>query len=208
MYQAMQRFNECRTADTPDEFWCLEHLPVYTLGMAGRREHILEQGGVPLFKTDRGGQVTYHGPGQLVVYLLIDLRRKSIPVRRFVHLIEQALIDFCEQINIPALRKAGAPGVYVNEKKIAALGIRVRHGCTYHGLALNVGMEIEPFRYINPCGYPGLEVTQISDEGCRLDVSQTCQGLLPYLIDYLNYGDCKVNMEYNPIPDSTKNNVA
>jgi len=208
VYLAMQQFTDRRCADTPDEFWCLQHLPVYTLGMAGKREHILKQGSAPLYRTDRGGQVTYHGPGQLIVYLIIDLRRKGIPVKRYVHLIEQAVIDFCEQCDVPAKRIAGAPGVYVNEKKIAALGIRVRHGRAYHGLALNVDMDLDPFLNINPCGYYGLGVTQLTSEGCRLDVQQACEGLLPCLINCLEYGDCRVFMESSLASVAVGNNAA
>lgn len=186
-FNAMSQFTRARNENTADEIWCLQHHPVFTLGMAGKVEHILDAGNIPVIKTDRGGQVTYHGPGQLVVYLLFDLQRKGITVKRYVSLIEQSLIDMCASLDIKAERKTGAPGVYVADKKIAALGIRVKRGCSYHGLALNVDMDLSPFRQINPCGYPGLQVTQLKDEGCTLDVSSAFTSLLPYLMNHLDY---------------------
>jgi lipoyl(octanoyl) transferase len=184
---AMSQFTRARNKNIPDEIWCLQHPPVFTLGMAGKEEHILDAGGIPVIKTDRGGQVTYHGPGQLVVYLLLDLQRKGITVKRYVSLIEQSLIDMCASLDINAERKTGAPGVYVADKKIAALGIRVKRGCSYHGLALNVDMDLSPFRQINPCGYPGLQVTQVKDEGSEMDVATAFISLLPYLMKHLDY---------------------
>jgi lipoyl(octanoyl) transferase len=161
----MQRFTDARGDDTPDEVWLVEHEPVFTLGQAGRPEHVLLPGDIPVLHVDRGGQVTYHGPGQLVVYPLLDLRRLKIGVRDYVHRIEQAVIDTLACWNIAATRRDGAPGVYVNGAKIAALGIRVRRGCAFHGLAFNVAMDLEPFRRINPCGYAGLQVTSVADLG-------------------------------------------
>ena len=185
--RAMMQFTQERNAGTMDEIWYLQHPPVYTLGMAGRDKHILKNTGIPVIKTDRGGQVTYHGPGQLVVYLLIDLLRKKFTVKRFVSLLEQSLIDMCETLSITAERRAGAPGVYVNGRKIAALGIRVKRGCSYHGLALNVNMDLAPFSNINPCGYPGLEVTQLSDFSCRMNTKHAFNLLLPILLRHLDY---------------------
>ena len=167
VYARMRRFNEGRGADTVDEIWLLQHEPVFTLGLAGRREHLLRPGAVPVRQTDRGGQVTYHGPGQIVVYTLLDLRRRNLPIKRFVSLLEQAVIDLLRRYGIAGQRRAGAPGVYVGGAKIAALGVRVRKGCCYHGLALNVDMDLAPFQAINPCGYPGLPVTQLADLGAR-----------------------------------------
>jgi lipoyl(octanoyl) transferase len=164
-YQAMQAFTEARAADTPDELWLCEHPPVFTQGMAGQAGHVLAAGAIPVVATNRGGQVTYHGPGQIVAYPLIDLRRAGIGVREYVHRIEQAVIDALAEWNIVAARRDGAPGVYVNGAKIAALGIRVRRGCTFHGLAFNVDMDLEPFHRINPCGFQGLQVTQVLDLG-------------------------------------------
>jgi lipoyl(octanoyl) transferase len=161
----MQSYTDTRGDDTPDEVWLVEHDPVFTLGQAGRPEHVLLPGDIPVLHVDRGGQVTYHGPGQLVVYPLLDLKRLKVGVRDYVHRIEQAVIDTLACWNIAATRRDGAPGVYVNGAKIAALGIRVRRGCAFHGLAFNIAMDLEPFRRINPCGYAGLQVTSVRDLG-------------------------------------------
>ena len=165
VWRAMQAFTDVRTPQTPDELWVVEHEPVFTLGQAGKWEHVLDPGTIPVIPVDRGGQVTYHGPGQIVAYPLIDLRRAGIGVREYVQRIEQAVIDTLAEWTIVALRRDGAPGVYVNDAKIAALGIRVRRGCTFHGLAFNVDMDLEPFHRINPCGFQGLQVTQMLDLG-------------------------------------------
>jgi lipoyl(octanoyl) transferase len=161
----MQRFTDARDNDTPDELWLVEHDPVFTLGQAGRPEHVLASGDIPVVRVDRGGQVTYHGPGQIVAYPLLDLRRLHVGVRELVRRIEQAIIDTLAEWNIQARRRDGAPGVYVAEAKIAALGLRVRRGCTFHGLAFNIAMDLEPFHRINPCGYAGLEVVAMDDLG-------------------------------------------
>jgi lipoyl(octanoyl) transferase len=161
----MQRLTDSRDADTVDELWVLEHDPVFTLGQAGKWEHVLLPGDIPVVPVDRGGQVTYHGPGQIVAYPLFDLRRLGIGVRELVHRIEQAIIDTLTAYRIDAARREGAPGVYVGDAKIAALGLRVRRGCSFHGLAFNVQMDLEPFARINPCGYQGLAVTQVLDCG-------------------------------------------
>ncbi|MGH8119004.1 MAG: lipoyl(octanoyl) transferase LipB, partial [Gammaproteobacteria bacterium] len=182
-YAAMAHFTRERDMHTGDEIWCLQHPPVFTLGLAGREEHVLNAGDIPVVRTDRGGQVTYHGPGQLIVYLMLDLARRSLTVKHYVYLLEQALIDMCDTFKIEASRRNGAPGVYVAGKKIAALGIRVKRGCSYHGLALNVDMDIAPFQNIHPCGYPGLEITQLKDQGCGLAVDQVFDMLLPYLME-------------------------
>ncbi len=163
--EAMSAFTDARGPDTPDELWILDHDPVFTLGQAGKPEHVLAPGDIPVVRTERGGQVTYHGPGQIVGYPLLDLRRLGIGVRELVDRIEQALIDTLEHWNIVAVRREGAPGVYVAGAKVAALGLRVRRGCTFHGLAFNVDMDLEPFHRINPCGYAGLQVTQVLDLG-------------------------------------------
>lgn len=164
-WRAMQTFTDTRDESTPDELWVLQHEPVFTLGQAGKWEHVLMPGNIPVVPVDRGGQVTYHGPGQIVAYPLIDIRRAKIGVREFVNRIEQSIIDTLETWNIVAVRKDGAPGVYVNGAKVAALGLRVRRGCTFHGLAFNVNMDLEPFHRINPCGFQGLQVTQVMDMG-------------------------------------------
>ncbi len=187
---AKQRdFTDVRDEQTADQIWCLEHPPVYTLGLAGKPEHLLNPGNIPVIKTDRGGQVTYHGPGQLVVYPLLDLKRLGISIRHYVFLLEQTLIDLLDSYGIQGERRPGAPGVYINNRKIAALGIRVRHGCCYHGLALNVDMDLTPFAGINPCGYAGLEVTRLSALGVQLSVLQVCQNLLPLLAGQLGFDE-------------------
>lgn len=162
-WQKMRYFTDVRTADTADELWFLQHPPVYTLGKNAKAEHILNAENIPVVNTDRGGQVTYHGPGQIVVYTLLDLNRLKTGVRELVTMIEQSIIDLLAGYGVAANARREAPGVYVNNAKIAALGLRVRKGCSFHGLALNVDMDLEPFSRINPCGYAGLEVTQLTD---------------------------------------------
>lgn len=169
IWRAMQSFTDSRQQDTPDELWLLSHRPVFTQGQAGKAEHVLAPGQIPVIQIDRGGQVTYHGPGQLVVYLLIDVRRASIGVRELVSIIEQAIVDTLAGVKISAQPRAGAPGVYVGDAKIAALGLRIRRGCSYHGMSLNVAMNMEPFNRINPCGYLGLPVTQVIDHTPSID---------------------------------------
>lgn len=165
VWRAMQRFTDARDEACADEIWLVEHDPVFTLGQAGRAEHVLGAGDIPVLHVDRGGQVTYHGPGQLVAYPLLDLRRLRIGVREYVERIEQAVIDTLAEWNIEGARRAGAPGVYVAGAKVAALGIRVRRGCTFHGLAFNIAMDLEPFSRINPCGYAGMQVASVADFG-------------------------------------------
>ena len=158
----MQAFTAARDEATPDELWLCEHPPVFTQGLAGKPEHLLRDIGVPVVKIDRGGQITYHGPGQVVCYLLLDLRRRGLTVKTLVNRMEQAVIDLLGEYGVAAERLAGAPGVYVGGAKIAALGLKVRRNCCYHGLALNVAMDLSPFAAINPCGYAGMAVTQLS----------------------------------------------
>ena len=188
-WRAMQAFTAARAADAPDEIWLTEHPPVYTLGLAGRREHLLRDNGIPAIRVDRGGQVTYHGPGQLVAYLLFDLRRRKLGIRAMVRAIEAALVEWLGSLGISAYGKPSAPGVYVTvggvEAKIAALGLRVRNGCTYHGLALNVAMDLAPFADIDPCGYPGLAVTQLADLGVARTVGEAGTALAPVLVAHL-----------------------
>jgi len=164
-YDAMRRFNAERSATTADELWVLEHPPVYTAGIAARSAHFPRSGAIPLVRVDRGGQITYHGPGQAIAYTLVDLQRRRLTVRGMVAMIEQAVIDVLEHQGVKAERRHGAPGVYVGAAKIAALGLRVRRGCCYHGVALNVDLDLAPFSDIDPCGYPGLKVTQTSALG-------------------------------------------
>lgn len=163
IWQKMKEFTLSRQDNTEDECWILEHHPVYTQGQAGKVEHILNPGNIPIVQSDRGGQVTYHGPGQLVAYFLMDLRRKSFGVRCLVTQLEQLVISLLANNNITAETHCGAPGVYVNEKKIASIGLRVKNGCTYHGIALNVAMDLLPFKGINPCGFSDLQMVQIND---------------------------------------------
>ena len=184
-WRAMQAFTAARNESTADELWLTEHDRVYTLGLAGRRGHLLRDNGIRVLKIDRGGQVTYHGPGQLVLYVLFDLRRAGFGVRDMVRRIESAVVEWLGSYGIAAYGKASAPGVYVTrgstEAKIAALGLRVRHGCTYHGLAVNVAMDLSPFTDIDPCGYPGLAVTQLADLGVARTVEQAGRELAPTL---------------------------
>lgn len=180
-WQAMQAFTDTRTEQTPDELWCLEHPPVYTLGLAGKPEHLIMPSSIEVVKCDRGGQVTYHGPGQLVVYLMIDFKRMGIGVRELVRRIEQSVIDLLAELGINAYGDVNAPGVYVAGEKIASLGLRIKNGAVYHGLSLNVDMDLTPFSWINPCGYAGLKVTQLKDQGATLTVTETAERLLPHL---------------------------
>ena len=180
--EAMRVFTAERGADTPDEIWLLQHPPVYTLGQAGKPEHLLQNpAGIPLVKIDRGGQITYHGPGQLVAYLLLDLPRRKLKVRELVHLMEQAIIDTLADFGLTAVRKDGAPGVYIAGDKIAALGLRVKNGCSYHGLAINVDADLAPFGWINPCGYEGLKTIRMKDFGIDASVDAVGECLLGHL---------------------------
>ncbi len=185
-FQAMQDFTAARTAETPDELWIVEHPPVYTLGQAGKPEHILQATDIPVERIDRGGQVTYHGPGQVVIYLLLDLPRLKIKVRELVTAIEQAVIDFLAVHGLTAERRAGAPGVYVGDAKIAALGLKIRNGCSYHGLSLNVDMDLSPFAAINPCGYAGLRVVQTRDFDIPLTAHEAGELLSQHLLQQLD----------------------
>lgn len=184
-WRAMMDFTAARTPETPDELWVVEHPPVFTLGQAGKPEHLLRDTGIPLVKIDRGGQITYHGPGQVVVYLLVDLPRRKLKVRELVSRIEQAVIDCLGEHGVTAERHDGAPGVYVGDAKVAALGLRVRNGCCYHGVSLNVDMDLSPFSAINPCGYAGMAVTQTKDLGIALTPPQAAEALTRHLIAQL-----------------------
>jgi lipoyl(octanoyl) transferase len=194
-HAAMTTVTGTRDLSTRDEFWYLQHPPVYTLGLAAKPSHILDAGDIPVIQSDRGGQVTYHGPGQLVVYLMLDLKRLGLSIKSLVANIEQSVIDMLAGMDINGARMKGAPGVYVNGKKIAALGIRVRRACSYHGLSFNVDMDLTPFSGINPCGYPGLEVTQLRDFNISLSVEQTARVLQPRLLRNLGYDVSDVNIE-------------
>jgi lipoyl(octanoyl) transferase len=188
-YEAMRRFTEARGTDTPDEIWLVQHPPVYTVGIAGRTEHFPRAGSIPgpipVQRIDRGGQITYHGPGQAIVYALLDLTRRGLSVRTLVRRLEQAVIDCLAAYNVRAERRPGAPGVYVDGAKVAALGLRVRRGCCYHGIALNVDMDLTPFSVIDPCGYPGLSVTQTSALGIRADTGAMGEALARRIAELL-----------------------
>lgn len=178
----MQAFTEQRGSETRDEIWFLEHPPVFTLGMNAAREHVLAPGDIPLVQIDRGGQVTYHGPGQLVVYPLLDVRRHALGVRQLVMALENGIIALLASWNIVATAKRDAPGIYVEGRKLASIGLRIRRGCSYHGLAFNVAMDLEPFRRINPCGYRGLEVTDLRTLGVSPELRNVAELLAPHLL--------------------------
>jgi lipoyl(octanoyl) transferase len=184
-WRAMQQFTEQRDADTRDEVWLLEHDPVFTLGMNADRAHLLAPGDIPVVQIDRGGQVTYHGPGQLLVYPLIDIRRAGLGVRDLVTALERTVIRYVARLGITAECRANAPGVYSNDRKIASVGLRIRRGGSYHGLALNVRMNLEPFSRINPCGYAGLQMTQLTDFVSGIDVPQAASEIGPLLVNTL-----------------------
>ncbi len=186
-WHRMQALTAERGPQTADEIWLLEHDPVFTQGQAGKAEHLLAPGDIPVIQVDRGGQVTYHGPGQLIAYLMIDLRRQKLGVRDMVTLMEEAVVAVLESYGIEAYAKADAPGVYVNEAKISSLGLRVRRGCSFHGLALNVNMDLAPFLRINPCGYAGLRMIQLHDLCPEADEAEAGERLLNYLIKKIGY---------------------
>jgi lipoyl(octanoyl) transferase len=186
-WRAMQRFTDERDSTTLDEIWFLEHPPVFTLGMNASRAHVLAPGDIPVVQIDRGGQVTYHGPGQLVVYPLIDLRRAGLGIRDLVTALERSVIDLAADSGITAECRRNAPGVYVADRKLASVGIRVRRGASYHGLALNVNLDLEPFHRINPCGYEGLSMTQLAELGGADSVATAADGLEPHLLRALGF---------------------
>ncbi len=185
VWRDMRDFTDARGADTPDELWFLEHEPVFTQGLSGRPEHLLATGDIPVVGIDRGGQVTYHGPGQLVVYALVDLRRRRIGVRELVVGLENAVIALAARYGIEASGRREAPGVYTGGRKLASLGLRVRRGCSYHGLALNVDMDLEPFGRIHPCGMAGLAMTQLAELGVQADIRDVAHGLAPLVCEAL-----------------------
>ena len=194
-WRAMQAFTDQRNDSTPDEIWLLEHPPVFTQGQAGKAEHLLAPGNIPVIQVDRGGQVTYHGPGQLVGYLLVDIRRLSIGARELVSRIEQALVSTLASLDIDAAPRSDAPGVYTGGKKIASLGLRIRKGCSFHGLALNIDMDLTPFQLINPCGYAGMEMAQVKDFVASPDSGKIRQQLLAELIAKLGYNRHSVTQQ-------------
>lgn len=180
IWQRMQDFTDQRDAHTPDEIWLVEHQPVFTQGQAGKEEHILMPGDIPVVPVDRGGQVTYHGPGQQMLYILIDIKRAKLGVRHLVTALEQCIVNLLSDYDIQAYAKPDAPGVYIDEKKICSVGLRIRKGCSFHGLALNVNMDLEPFQRINPCGYAGLEMVDCATVGGPSSLSESAQPLVDH----------------------------
>ena len=201
VWQAMQKFTDDRNDDTQDELWLVEHPAVFTQGQAGKDEHLLMPGDIEVVKVDRGGQVTYHGPGQQVIYFMINLRRRKMGVRDLVTLLENGLIASLADFDITAKAKPDAPGVYVNNKKIASLGLRVRKGCSFHGLALNVNMDLSPFLRINPCGYEGLEMVQTADISQLKDTDQAGETLVKHLAKLLNTNNISYKTGWDEIND-------
>lgn len=195
VWQAMQTFTAERDATTPDELWCLQHPPVFTMGLNGKKEHLLNIKNIPVINIDRGGQVTYHGPGQLVIYTLIDLERLNIGVKDLVNAIENAVIQLLDQYGINAQGKENAPGVYVDGEKIAALGLRIKRNKSYHGLSLNIDMDLTPFRQINPCGYEGLAVTQIKALKPNIDITAIQTDLISHLSQLLGYSNVNISTD-------------
>lgn len=201
IWQKMQQFTQTRDDDTVDEFWLLEHKPVYTFGQNAKTEHLLAANTIPVVRTDRGGQITYHGPGQLMVYTLIDVKRKQLGIRQLVSHLEQAIIDFLASYDVTAFAKREAPGVYIamgdppQEKKICSIGLRIRRGCAYHGIAFNIGMDLKPFDHINPCGFAGLQMTQLSELGGPDQTHEAGQKLMGHLMNNLNYTHCLSKIE-------------
>jgi len=189
VWHAMQRFTDQRTPATADEIWLVQHPAVFTQGQAGKAEHLLVPGEIPVVQVDRGGQVTYHGPGQMVAYLLLDVRRLGYGVRELVTRIEQTLVALLGEYDVEAAAKADAPGVYVQGAKIASLGLRIRNGCSFHGLALNVDMDLAPFRRINPCGYAGLAMTQLCDHAGQIEYAEVGARLRAQLVKHLDYAE-------------------
>lgn len=194
VWRAMQAFTADRSRTAADEIWLVEHPPIFTLGQAGRPEHLHFAGDIPVIQVDRGGQVTYHGPGQLLVYVLLDLRRAGLGVRGLVSLLEASVIGLLDDYGIPAAARRDAPGVYVAGRKIAALGLRVRRGCSFHGLSLNVAMDLEPFARIDPCGHRGMEVTQLADLGGPAELEQAGRELLSHLLHRLQRSPTGCNL--------------
>lgn len=186
-WEAMRQFTHNRDESTSDEIWLLEHAPVFTQGQNGKPEHILNPGTIPVIKVDRGGQITYHGPGQLVAYTLIDVKRKKLTIRELVTVLEKSVIELLREFNVQAVAKCDAPGVYVNHEKICSVGLRIKKGCSYHGLAFNVAMDLEPFSRINPCGFSQLKMTQLSALCDTVEMDKTSQKLVDYLVTNLGY---------------------
>jgi len=205
-WQAMREFTDARTPETPDEIWIVEHLPVYTLGQSGKTEHILNPGNIPIVNSDRGGQVTYHGPGQLVIYILADMKRAGLGVRQLVSILENSVVALLAEHHIQANTRYDAPGVYIDNAKICSIGLRIRRGYSYHGLALNINMDLTPFLGINPCGYTGLRMTQLADFGIKTTPQEIAPRLVGYLESKLGYtsalpnkGECELHESHSAV---------
>ena len=204
IWRAMQDFTNTRDENTPDEIWFCEHEPVFTLGLNTKPEHLLAPGDIPVVQIDRGGQVTYHGPGQLMVYPLIDIRRASIGVRDLVTALEQCVVDLATDNQIEAASRCDAPGVYVDGVKLASVGLRIRRGASFHGMALNVDVDLEPFTRINPCGFRGLEVTDLRRLGAEHDLDRVRDALLPHLLRHLRLENSIIRQDALPRPDQDR----
>lgn len=200
VWQAMRRFTDERDAEVTDQLWALEHNPVFTQGQRGSADHVLATNNIPIVETDRGGQVTYHGPGQLVVYPLLNIRRLNLGPRKLVMALEQAMIDCLASYDVVAIANREAPGVYVDGRKIGSIGMRIRRGCCYHGLSLNVDMDLAPFSYINPCGYAGLQMTQLSELTTEQNIAKVLARLLPYLAERLGLSLGELDSDNQALP--------
>ena len=205
VWRAMQQFTDARTAETPDEIWFTQHEPVFTLGINTAPEHLLAPGDIPVIQIDRGGQVTYHGPGQLMIYPLIDLRRAGLGVRDLVTALEQCVVDLAAEFGIEAASRGDAPGVYVGAVKLASIGLRVRRGSSFHGMALNVAVDLEPFSRINPCGFEGLELTDLARLGAESDLAKVRDRLLPHLLRHLRMDQSLSSLSLSGVPTSLQN---
>ncbi len=200
VWRAMQAFTDSRNSETPDEIWFTEHSPVFTLGVNASREHLLAPGDIPVVQIDRGGQVTYHGPGQLMIYPLIDLRRSGMGVRPLVTALEQSVVDLAAGFGIAAASRADAPGVYVDGVKLASIGLRIRRGASFHGMALNVDVDLEPFARINPCGFTNLEVTTLARLGAERDLDTVQRQLLPHFLKHMGFADVTTSIAVGDLP--------
>ncbi len=201
VWHAMQQFTNARGADTRDEIWFTEHNPVFTLGVNASREHLLAPGNIPVVQVDRGGQVTYHGPGQLMIYALIDLRRAGIGIRPLVTALEQSVVELAADYGIDAASRSDAPGVYVDGVKLASVGLRIRRGASFHGMALNVDVDLEPFNRINPCGFTNLEVTDLTRLGAACGLERVQQQLLPIFLQHMHFSDAEVVVGQTELPE-------
>jgi lipoyl(octanoyl) transferase len=204
LWHAMQRFTDARTESTRDEIWFTEHPPVFTMGLNASKEHLLAPGDIPVVQIDRGGQVTFHGPGQLMVYPLLDLRRAAMGVRTLVTALEKSVVDLVAEFEVEAASRADAPGVYVAGEKLASVGLRIRRGCSFHGMALNVDIDLEPFSRINPCGYRELEMTDMKRLGISADLGEVWPRLLPHFLNHLGWANANLVRSDDQLPQTTR----